>query len=59
MCDICDRVKRELVRAKKTIDDLTQNKDVEHPINIDMVKTTKAMTYESIRQVYKRMKNKD
>lgn len=57
MCDTCDRVKKELVRAKKTINELTQDKDVEHPINIDMVKTAKGMTYEAIRQIYKKAKN--
>jgi len=54
MCDTCDRLKKELVNTKKTIDALTKDKDVKNPINIDMLKTEKSMCYERLREIMKK-----
>jgi hypothetical protein len=54
MCDTCERVKKELSKSKKILDTLTKDKDLDNPINIDMVKTEKAMCYQRIRTIYKK-----
>lgn len=54
MCDVCDRIKKELVGTKKTIDALTKDRDVKNPINIDMLKTEKSMCYERVRELMKK-----
>lgn len=59
MCDICDRVKKELVKTKKTTKALTEGRDVKNPINIDMLKTEKSMCYERIREIMKKSSEND
>jgi hypothetical protein len=54
MCDVCTRIKKELVATKKQLTALTEGRDRDNPINIDMVKTAKSMSYERIREIMKK-----
>lgn len=59
MCDVCDRIKKELVQTKKQLNVLTEGRDRDNPINIDMLKTAKSMAYERIREILKKSVEKD
>ena len=58
-CDTCNSIIKVIRKTRKEIKEMMDGRDFKNPVDIDMLKTKKAMAYEKIIELIPREEEED